>query len=388
MFVSQWLNQSGKPISPAEFHQWLLDTALSMYQKGWTVIGSYCKTPNLHPWKAIDRDQLLQWALEDLHSLRANSLNLRLKDSNVIALDCDFHDPSLMAVFVSELSSLLGLHSRNFYTCKGLKGGKIFFRYSKQTLKDKPPRSLGPVAYSKGFEGSDNAKQELEIKSDLSTFAGLYGSVTSTNINGQSQNDYIVYAPVEGCSYIADVSPNELQAISLRTLHAIEDLYKSLLYKGGFVDKAGAALEPISYRATLIAAVASYIVRLMLKRGNHFDVNALIADAAKDPTFESKIVPYYRYLHLDEASNMIRRMFRSGPPVKADQEAIILGMVEALHSRNIRYFIDLGGPFIPLTRRFNERLKQDAQQLGYITESMTMQPEDLCILLATHKGAM
>lgn len=158
MFVSQWLTEEGVPITPPQFTSWLACTANAMYARGWDVIGSFCKTPNLKHWKLSAREQLRQCAQEDIAKGRSNSLNLRLRYSGEIALDCDFYDAILMDKFVTDLSSVQGIRREYFYTCQVAKDGKLFFRYAGRGVNDIPPKRLGSVAYLAGFAGNDVAR--------------------------------------------------------------------------------------------------------------------------------------------------------------------------------------------------------------------------------------
>ena len=65
-----------------------MQTALSLYEQGWTVIGSQFKSPKVAQWSTKSREELIQQAYNDFQQGKANSINLRLKDSDVIALIC------------------------------------------------------------------------------------------------------------------------------------------------------------------------------------------------------------------------------------------------------------------------------------------------------------
>ncbi len=390
MYVSQWLTEEGVPITPPQFTSWLACTANAMYARGWDVIGSFCKTPNLRPWKLSAREQLHQWAQEDIAQGRSNSLNLRLRDSGVIALDCDFHDASLMDKFVTDLSSLLGIRRKYFYTCQGAKGGKLFFRYSSRGVNDIPPKRLGPVAYSAGFAGSDIAKQELEIKTDLSTVAGLYGKVMLNDANGAQYPDAIVYSVYPGTSSILDARPNDLQPLTKRDLEAIETLYISILHQGHFVEKSGIEITPKLYEELTMAAVAAYLMRIAYKQQNGFDLDRFFADLSNDKTFITLIEPYYSYLNLDASLNIIRLMrsfFKSTEPLAPWQESLAKYAFTMLQQKSFNDLASHASAFLHITKGATERLKQEAQSKGLIQESLSLPPFELyCLLKQTTGG--
>ena len=83
----------GGPCTPADFINLLSQVESGMYARGWTVIGSIFKASRLHPWKLPNRETIHNWTQSDLAAMRANALNLRLSDTNTIALDCDFTYP-------------------------------------------------------------------------------------------------------------------------------------------------------------------------------------------------------------------------------------------------------------------------------------------------------
>ena len=200
----------------------------AMYHRGWTVIGSVFKASKLHPWKVPAREQLHQWAQQDLCCCRANALNLRLADTNTIALDCDFHDAELMSRFISALQLRLGLHKEQLFTCVGKKGGKIFFCFVPTCSYDPLPRTLGPTVFTQGHLGDSAYKQELEVKSDLSTIAGLYGPFDV------AINDTIVYGPYEDYPYIVEATPSDLPTITSHELQSVGNLFYTLVKQGGY----------------------------------------------------------------------------------------------------------------------------------------------------------
>lgn len=386
MFVSQWITEEGVPITPPQFTSWLACTANAMYAKGWDVIGSFCKTPNLRPWKMSSRQQLALWAQDDIAAGRSNSLNLRLQGTGVIALDCDFHDASLMDKFVTDLSRMLGIRRQYLFTCKGAKGGKIFFRYSSRGVTDTPPKRLGPVAFTAGWAGIAAAKQELEIKTDLSTVAGLYGKVMLTNTSGEQYPDAIVYSSYDGCRSILEAAPKDLQTLTKRDLEAIEDLYISILQQGHFVSAEGHEISAAHYEIATLAAVAAYVVRIGLKQQNGFDYARFLSDVSTDETFTTQVAPFYSFLNLGASVQMIERMFRGGPMLNEKLEAQSKQVLDALKAKDFRYLLNLSASFGMLTKRATERIKQEAQAKGLIHESMTLPPMELFSLLKQTSG--
>ena len=204
------------PVTMQEFLAHVRTLEQSMYERGWTMIGSRNKVPNLHKWKDPSREEMHQWAQDNLQSAIANSLNIRLADTSTIALDCDFNSPELMQAFITVLRAYLFLSPDEIYTCAGKKGAKIFFRYLQVDPDESLPRALGYDCYSPHHDQDNDFKQVLEIKSDLSTMAGLYGKVN---------NKMVVYGPYEFYQYIAAASPYDLPKLTLADIQALNWRY-------------------------------------------------------------------------------------------------------------------------------------------------------------------
>lgn len=360
---------------------WLEMQAMTLSSHGWTVIGSEGKTPKLHPWKNSTKSQLLTWAMEDLRSGRANSLNLRLADSNLIALDCDFHDGVLMETFINGLTRILGLRREHLFTVVGSKGGKVFFRYAPQTESDKAPRRLGAVAYSAGNAGNANAKQELEVKSDLSTVAGIHSKVTRPTPDGRTFSDAIIYTSYQGTQSILNARPTDLQPLSRRTLDAIEDLYMSLLCKGGFVSEGDESIDQKTYQLTNMSALASYLLRIACRQKSGYDYGRFYYDAVNDQEFAKLVAPYYSYLNLDDAIGMVNRLFHDGPTMRIEYESQMHTLFSSLKAGNFRPLWEMIHNFERLTSKAAKRLRMAAQAKGLIQESKSMEPLELYAML-------
>ncbi len=152
-----------------------MQTALSLYEQGWTVIGSQFKSPKVAQWSTKSREELMQQACNDFQQGKANSINLRLKDSNVIAFDCDFNDPALMRDFIEVLPFVVGIQPDQYFTCTGGKGGKVFFKYVPPLNgSEHLPAKLGLTAFN---PQDNNNKQELEIKRHVSTVFGMHSPI-------------------------------------------------------------------------------------------------------------------------------------------------------------------------------------------------------------------
>ncbi len=229
---------NGAPVGLGGVFDLLRGIEDAMFHRGWTVIGSVFKASKLHPWKDPVREQLHKWTQADLIAHRANALNLRLTDNGVIALDCDFNDWVLMSRFMSALQLRLGLQKEQLFTCAGKKGGKIFFRFQSFDGYDQLPRTLGPTVYLKGHVGDGSFKQELEVKSDLSTIAGLYGPVDPVTGDG------IVYGPYADYPYIVDASPADLPTITSLELQGLGELMLNLVKQGGYETAEHQVTEP------------------------------------------------------------------------------------------------------------------------------------------------
>ena len=237
-YLSSLRGPTGALVGPNGVFDLLRAIEDTMFSRGWTVIGSVFKVSCLHPWKRPTREEVHQWAQKDLGSGRANALNLRLSDTQTIALDCDFTDPVLMARFMSLLQLRLGLHKEQLFTCAGKKGGKIFFRFMPLSICDQLPRTLGPKVFLRGHSGDSAFKQELEVKSDLSTVAGLYGLPDPVSY------ETIVYGPYEDFPYIVDAAPSDLPTITSVELQSLGDLLGNLVKQGDYEDAEGHLFEP------------------------------------------------------------------------------------------------------------------------------------------------
>lgn len=230
------------------FRAHTLETGLQMYQNGWSIIGSYFKTPKLHPWKAPSKEELASWAVSDFQSGRANSINLRLTDSDVIALDCDFPSPELTQKFINALPCLLSLMPNRLYTCAGGKGCKVFFRYFSEI---QAPNKLGVTAYSP----DTNQKHELEIKTTLSTVLGMHSAL------GDAQGrliDYTVYSWYPNTNSIATAKPSDLPSIRNFELLAIESLYNTLIQGAGFCNEQGKPLTNATHFNLLFSSLCMF----------------------------------------------------------------------------------------------------------------------------------
>lgn len=310
LFLDSFEAPDGGPVSMPYFNGYLWALAQRMYSRGWTVIGSRFKIPNLHPWKANSRSALYFWAKEDLNMMRANSLNLRLADTSTIALDCDFNDPKLMEEFVGEVQAFMSVPKQSLFTCSGKKGGKLFFRFMGSNLEAKPPRQLGPEVYTPGHAGEKNYKQELEIKSDLSTFAGLYG------LNEEKR--LIIYGPYADFPFIGDAWPEALVPITLQEIDAIEQIYRRLVSKGSYVSALGVKQLDTDSRELNRAGVAYYYLslwkRLIEKSTGCGVVNEkeLSDFVHNNPLFTSHYRPLFKALGLDGCIALCDYIFNGG----------------------------------------------------------------------------
>ena len=234
------------------FREHTLATALQMYENGWSIIGSYFKAPNLHQWKDPTKEQLKDWAISNFKAGRANSINLRLSDSQVIALDCDFPNEDITAKFIASLPCLLSIMPNRLYTCSGGKGCKIFFRYESSIYGSKKlPSKLGFTAY----DPQTGSKHELEIKTTLSTVLGMHSAIGDEN---GRLIDYKVYGWYPNTRGIALVKPSELPAIGYSEIKDIQALYNNIVLSAGFVDDKGNPLKAAPYEHLLFASLCMF----------------------------------------------------------------------------------------------------------------------------------
>lgn len=368
-YLDSFKRDDGSPASLADVNQLLLKIADTMYRRGWTVIGSRFKLPNLHPWKLATRDDLLYFANNDLLTLQANSLTLRLADSRVIALDCDFNDPGLMHKFVDKVLEHLSLKKEDVYTASGKKGGKLFFTYSPLSNTDKTPRSLGPAVFTAGHAGEKGFKQELEVKSDLSTFAGLYG------LNEQER--MLMYGPYEDFPYIAQATPDDLRTINHLDLMKISEIYTRLVTNGGYVNDFGIEQIDLSRRDVVLAGVFYFYFRIWTQlleinsRQNKPNPEPADVDRAayNSPYYWRYIKPMYEYLGLEETCKLIEYLFCTEKPVLTYEQLIDVDRLQqALSTKGIeaqRVLVSKAGFFKKQTDAMTQRFYALGAKYGF-----------------------
>ena len=144
----------------------LKNVAQGLYSRGFDVIGSRGKLPNLHKWKGVDREQLLEWCMLNLDNGKANSLTLRLDNTQLCAFDLDFPSSDFTDDFIRRINRADLVPQ--LFTTSGKKGCKIFFRAPFE-VKQELPLHLGPSVLC-----DDGRKFDLEIKKDLSVVFGAY----------------------------------------------------------------------------------------------------------------------------------------------------------------------------------------------------------------------
>lgn len=306
-------------------------TAQALYDRGWTVIGSRFKAPKVKGWNTLERDELLAIADHDfqtrtpvnnpLPDYKANSINLRLSDNKVIALDCDFHSAELTSDFLSHLKAFYAKDTP-LYTCKGSKGCKVFFSFTGDLSKLK--RTLG----SKVLLISDNGQletQELELKKDVSTVYGLHSALID-NATGQLY-DYVIYDKYGDYSHITEASPADLVSINQKQLNLIEQLYISLCAKyEGLTHDNRQPLANTAYANLIKSAVCAYMSGPAKARFNY--------------TLDFYYL--YRYLGLDDAISCIEYIERNKPLSKKDPSKLIAvcGQIKALLEANDKLAIN------------------------------------------------
>lgn len=195
----------------------LINIACNMYYSSFDIIGSQGKAPRLHKWSDVKRDILFKDAMIDFNKGIANSINLRMTNSALIALDFDIPNDFITMYLMNELKAHhIFKDFTNIYTCRGKKGLKIFVRYKGD--KSKLKNSLGlKVMY-------ENAKYELEIKKQVATIAGLYndqGILYSSYATNKIKTKFICNSK----------SLNDIEYINDNQLKAIEHLYNMALIK-------------------------------------------------------------------------------------------------------------------------------------------------------------
>ena len=197
----------------------------NLYKKGWDVIASVGKSPYLHPYKDIDRAQLLAWGLENIQNYKANSITLRLENTDIIALDFDIYDVDLF----NKIYKVFEGYFDNLQTCRGKKGCKIFLNCP---FKKKLYNTFSiPSTFNDGTLNSDNKihKQNIEIKKGLSTVYGVYPTDSDVYLYDCMPNsEYVVNSSIYN---INEVTENkETQSRDIELLRASYCVYKTLPY--------------------------------------------------------------------------------------------------------------------------------------------------------------
>ena len=250
-----------------------MQTALSLYEQGWTVIGSQFKSPKVAQWSTKSREELMQQAYNDFQQGKANSINLRLKDSDVIAFDCDFNDPALMRDFIEVLPFVVGIQPDQYFTCSGGKGGKVFFKHLKPTYGTRTlPAKLGLTAFN---PNDNNSKQELEIKRHVSTVFGMHSPIVDTSGN---VIDFKIYSNYGNTSHIA--APNSLAKLPIITfldVGGVEFFYNNLLNHHDYVDSNGKPLRDSFYEMLVLSSIFYFARELAMDKQTN-DFSSLKAD--------------------------------------------------------------------------------------------------------------
>ena len=250
-----------------------MQTALSLYEQGWTVIGSQFKSPKVAQWSTKSREELMQQAYNDFQQGKANSINLRLKDSNVIAFDCDFNDPALMRDFIEVLPFVVGIQPDQYFTCSGGKGGKVFFKHLKPTYGTRTlPAKLGLTAFN---PQDNNSKQELEIKRHVSTVFGMHSPILDASGN---VIDFKIYSNYGNTSHIA--APNSLAKLPIITLldvRGVEFFYNNLLKHHDYVDSNGKPVRDSFYEMLVLSSIFYFARELAMDKQTN-DFSSLKAD--------------------------------------------------------------------------------------------------------------
>lgn len=220
-----------------------------LFEGGWTVIGSRFKTPNLHPWKDVAPEQLLAWAHENFDSGLANSINLRLDGTDVVALDADFPDPKLAAALLTELGIQGITEPGRVYTVQGGKGFKLFLHMTGQK-PSRLPAILGPVGWPRDHVGDKAFKNNVELKTDLSTVYGAYPS-----------EDWL-YSEYPDTYHIVHARVCDVPVCDWSVLDRIAAIVTGLMEREDFVAEDGGSLRRQGTHDMLIS-VLCYAITLM-----------------------------------------------------------------------------------------------------------------------------
>lgn len=182
----------------------------NLYKKGWDVIASVGKSPYLHPYKDIDRAQLLAWGLENIQNYKANSITLRLENTDIIALDFDIYDVDLF----NKIYKVFEGYFDNLQTCRGKKGCKIFLNCP---FKKKLYNTFSiPSTFNDGTLNSDNKihKQNIEIKKGLSTVYGVYPTDSDVYLYDCMPNsEYVVNSSIYNINEVTEKQFNEIEKV-------------------------------------------------------------------------------------------------------------------------------------------------------------------------------
>lgn len=187
----------------------------NLYKKGWDVIASVGKSPYLHPYKDINRSQLLAWGLENIQNYKANSITLRLENTDIIALDFDIYDADLF----NKIYKVFEGYFDTLQTCRGKKGCKIFFScpFKKKLFNTFSISST----FTAGNDSNKIYKQNIEIKKGLSTVYGVY----------PTDSDVYLYDCMPRSEYVVNSSIYEINEITEKQFNEIEEIVTELIRK-------------------------------------------------------------------------------------------------------------------------------------------------------------
>ena len=332
--LKRMFNAQGVPCTLQEFNGYLLDLEQKLFNQGWAVIGSVFKESRLHKWKYVPRSTLHYDAQNDLRWMRANSLNLRLDDTNTIAFDCDFHYQKLMSEFTQAVCLFLGLKPSELYTCQGKKGGKLFFSFAPQNIKLIPRRIKAAYHWQGDQVMSVNP---LEIKRDLSTIAGLHSVINDT---------FIIYGPYEDYGYIGEAAPSDLRHLTLSEFEAILAIYRQVATNLGLYGDACTLLASKFDRALIHSCLAHYLVNCMIQRPE-LSWDEAVLFASQNPYYETVIKPSLIAIGCKPLARAIEIVFRgdtfgAANPAILDAERLIK---ELIRRRDYQSLIAYSLPF-------------------------------------------
>ena len=209
--------------------------------------------------------------------------------------------------------------------CK--KGGKLFFRRNTRHDKGRVMRLPKMVGYTKGHAGDSAYKQELELKTDLSTVAGFHSVTTSGEI--------VLYSAYRNYPYIIHAKPEDLAPITGAEIVLLQSLFNRLLIERGFVDAQGKLIEHQAHHELVRSCAALFLAQAIEAGG----ANNLVVD------FNEQVRPMLSDFELYDAADVISAVAYKGKWYDARLESDVRELRKLYQAKDVLALRRMGGGF-------------------------------------------